>query len=224
MYQHKTYLALIISLMINFSVFYSLHNSSQQTWELSQNELTLGENLPALLENMSISSMKRKVEAQIKKTNEKAPPEKTLKKSLTAMHKKVVPQQETPQPTTAEKSHADALNENSNAAGKATPQITQKAQLRSAPPPLVYPQEAVKESITGKVTLSASINEEGKIGEILVQKSSGSTILDEAAIGWFKQLKFNPASDGKNSISSKVTQTIAFSLKDLRRAEQLETT
>ena len=58
---------------------------------------------------------------------------------------------------------------------------------------LVYPPEAIKNSIEGKVKLNLLINKDGNVCRTELEQSSGSAILDSAAIEYSYQLKFIPA-------------------------------
>ncbi len=57
----------------------------------------------------------------------------------------------------------------------------------------IYPVEAAKNNIEGKVKLKFLINKEGVIYRIIIQESSGSEILDSAATDYINNLKFTPA-------------------------------
>jgi len=57
----------------------------------------------------------------------------------------------------------------------------------------VYPYEAIKNRIEGNVGVKLFITAEGDISRALVTKSSGSAILDSAAIDYVRKLKFIPA-------------------------------
>ncbi len=57
----------------------------------------------------------------------------------------------------------------------------------------IYPVEAAKNNIEGKVKLKFLINKEGIIYKIIIQESSGSEILDSAAADYINNLKFIPA-------------------------------
>ncbi len=45
-----------------------------------------------------------------------------------------------------------------------------------------YPQEALQKNITGKVRLLVALNKEGQVQEVVVRQSSGSRLLDAAAL------------------------------------------
>ena len=57
----------------------------------------------------------------------------------------------------------------------------------------VYPIEASKNNIEGKVKVKFLINREGEVNKVLIQQSSGSDILDSAALDYINRLKFIPA-------------------------------
>lgn len=57
----------------------------------------------------------------------------------------------------------------------------------------VYPLEALKDRIEGKVAVRFFINKNGDVSEVSVKSTSGSNILDSAAINYVRMLKFIPA-------------------------------
>ena len=57
----------------------------------------------------------------------------------------------------------------------------------------VYPLEALKDRIEGKVAIRFFINKDGDVSEVSVESTSGSNILDSAAINYVRMLKFIPA-------------------------------
>ena len=56
-----------------------------------------------------------------------------------------------------------------------------------------YPYEALKDRIEGKVAVKFFINKMGNVSEISVESTSGSSILDSAAVYYVQKLKFIPA-------------------------------
>lgn len=50
-----------------------------------------------------------------------------------------------------------------------------------------YPQEALEKNITGKVRLLVALNREGRVQEVVVRQSSGSALLDAAALAIVKK-------------------------------------
>ncbi len=57
----------------------------------------------------------------------------------------------------------------------------------------VYPLEAMKDRIEGKVAVKFFINKEGNVSDVSVESTSGSGILDFSAINYVRMLKFIPA-------------------------------
>lgn len=212
----KSYFAITLSLLINFAIFYQLGHK-QNTWELDQSELQSGADTDGVIENINIVNQATK--ADTAKPPQKTPKEKISKKVVTETKKIVAkPVAKENLPTKVADSSQNAKPtpiENTQAAsGRASPQIAQKAQLVSAPPPLVYPTEAIKQNAVGKVSIKAQIDSQGKIRSVEIIKSSGYKVLDEAAIKWFRELSFKPAHDGNSVIDSVVSQTITFDLNE----------
>ena len=58
---------------------------------------------------------------------------------------------------------------------------------------LTYPPDAIKNNIEGKVKINLLINRDGNVCKTVLEQSSGSAILDSAAIEYSYQLKFVPA-------------------------------
>jgi TonB family protein len=56
-----------------------------------------------------------------------------------------------------------------------------------------YPLEAINNNLGGRVSVRLLINKEGKVIKTIVDKSSGYSILDEAAVDYSRELKFSPA-------------------------------
>jgi TonB family protein len=69
-----------------------------------------------------------------------------------------------------------------------------KPKLISKMDPL-YPPEAVKNNIEGNVNLKLFITKEGNVAKTLIVNSSGSSILDSAAVRHTDKLKFLPAKE-----------------------------
>jgi len=67
--------------------------------------------------------------------------------------------------------------------------------------PAVYPPEAEKYNIEGKVGIKLLINDKGNVTKHIIYKSSGFNVLDSAAIGYATGLKFTPALANDEPIS-----------------------
>ncbi len=59
----------------------------------------------------------------------------------------------------------------------------------------IYPLEAVKNNIEGKVNVKFLISSGGDVHRVIIEKTSGSEILDSAAIDYINKLKFTPAKE-----------------------------
>lgn len=59
----------------------------------------------------------------------------------------------------------------------------------------VYPEEAVKNNIEGKVKLKFLISKNGDVDRVIIEITSGSEILDSAAVDYINKLKFSPAKE-----------------------------
>jgi len=82
-------------------------------------------------------------------------------------------------------------------------------------PKPVYPLEARQKGYEGEVLLKVEVLQNGRVGEVQVEKSSGYEILDQSAIAAVKKWKFIPAKKGKIPIPSWVNIPITFQLKDV---------
>ena len=78
---------------------------------------------------------------------------------------------------------------------------------------VIYPEEAHKNNVEGKVIIEVVIDQDGSILETKVLKGIGSGC-DEAAVAAIEKTKFLPAEqDGKN-VKSKVVIPVSFKLKN----------
>ncbi|MEY2493939.1 MAG: periplasmic protein TonB [Verrucomicrobiota bacterium] len=76
-----------------------------------------------------------------------------------------------------------------------TSSLTDEELLRyaiSSPGP-GYPQEAQKKKTAGSALYELRINKAGATTEVIIVKSSGSTVLDKAATSAFRKWRFKPA-------------------------------
>ncbi|MDO9103724.1 MAG: energy transducer TonB [Methylovulum sp.] len=77
-----------------------------------------------------------------------------------------------------------------------------------------YPEAAMDRGLEGKVLMKVHVQPSGKPDTVTVTKSSGHTILDDAAVRTVKQWSFVPAMRGKTPIAGWVTVPIAFNLQN----------
>ena len=75
-----------------------------------------------------------------------------------------------------------------------------------------YPREASQNNWQGNVVLTVEILASGNIGRIILKKTSGYKILDEAAISASKKWKFTPAKSGNKTVSAWLIVEIQFKL------------
>jgi TonB family protein len=88
---------------------------------------------------------------------------------------------------------------------KRIPTVEEKAVAISAPRP-DYPYEARRAGITGAGVVVLEIDvETGKVTSALMAQSTGSTILDGAALGAFRQWRFKPGTVSKVKIPIRFT-------------------
>lgn len=82
----------------------------------------------------------------------------------------------------------------------------------SNPKPL-YPELARKRGQEGRVLLSANIDEKGELTELRVDKSSGFSLLDEAALKAVRRWRFKPALRAGMPVKGTALIPIEFLLK-----------
>lgn len=85
------------------------------------------------------------------------------------------------------------------------------AYLHNTPP--AYPDTARREGVEGRVLLEIDVTPQGRAGDVTVQHSSGSPVLDNAAREAVKNWRFVPARRGDEMLESKVTVPIEFKLE-----------
>ncbi|HQS37091.1 MAG TPA: energy transducer TonB [Methylotenera sp.] len=76
-----------------------------------------------------------------------------------------------------------------------------------------YPSMARRKGEQGRVLLKVLVTLNGDAGNVTLEKSSGSSYLDEAAINAVKNWKFIPARSNNEAVSGFVTVPISFSLE-----------
>lgn len=82
-------------------------------------------------------------------------------------------------------------------------------------PKPVYPLEARQKGYEGAVLLKVEVLQNGRVGEVQVEKSSGYEILDQSAIAAVKKWRFVPASKGGVNIPCWVNIPFKFQLRDI---------
>lgn len=98
---------------------------------------------------------------------------------------------------------------------------TDKVAARSEPvfnaaylhnPAPVYPASARRKDVQGRVLLEVSVTVQGTAREVVVSNSSGSILLDDAALYAVRQWKFIPAKRGGEIVEAKVIVPVEFKL------------
>jgi len=89
------------------------------------------------------------------------------------------------------------------------------SRYRETPPP-VYPETARHQGHQGLVLISVEILESGSVGQLLLKKSSGHPLLDQAALQAVKKWKFVPAVNNNVRIRTWGDVPVRFVLQDFR--------
>ena len=76
-----------------------------------------------------------------------------------------------------------------------------------------YPFSSRERGEEGDVALAISINENGGVDGVVVQKSSGFSELDDAAVRAVKSAMFDPAKSGNKPVASVARLTLSFKLR-----------
>jgi TonB family protein len=79
--------------------------------------------------------------------------------------------------------------------------------------PPAYPRLARKRGYQGRVVLGVLVKEDGSAGTVRLEKSSGHTLLDEAAIEAVKKWLFSPGKEGDKVVEMWVKIPVRFRLK-----------
>lgn len=73
-----------------------------------------------------------------------------------------------------------------------------------------YPLEARLKNLEGEVTLLLRVSEKGNVSDLGVKKSSGSILLDNAALRYAKNLTFKPAKESERDIPVWVSWVVRY--------------
>ena len=80
---------------------------------------------------------------------------------------------------------------------------------------LYYPDEARRQGMEGTVYVRVLVNRSGKAEEVIIVKSSGSYLLDSAAVRTAKTFTFSPAMIGEEVLQAWVRVPIEFTFRDI---------
>ena len=81
-------------------------------------------------------------------------------------------------------------------------------------PRISFPKLAEEKNYSGNVKALLYVSETGIVKKVDILESSGYTVLDEAAVDYFKRFVFNPARGNGKSISCRVVWDIKFDFVD----------
>jgi protein TonB len=114
-------------------------------------------------------------------------------------------------PTTAGTSSGNGVNGTTGGGAvgvAAIPAVRESTQLRPMPgnPKPTYPQQDRLLKRQGTAVLKAYIKNDGSVGQVLLEQSSGSPLMDEAAVNTYKRWRYYPGQEGP------VRHRIAFQL------------
>ena len=105
--------------------------------------------------------------------------------------------------------------------GMQAPDATEKVAARTEPvfdaaylrnPAPAYPAPARRGGVQGKVMLEVDVNLEGSARSVSVASSSGSSLLDNAALDAVKRWRFVPAHRGSEVVEAHVLVPVEFKL------------
>jgi protein TonB len=85
------------------------------------------------------------------------------------------------------------------------------AQYRETPLP-VYPSAAREQGLEGVALFDVMVQSDGRVGEVRLKRTSGSPLLDDAALATIKTWSFVPARRGPRAVESWVEVPVKFSL------------
>lgn len=93
------------------------------------------------------------------------------------------------------------------------PPLSREVSIVHAPAP-AYPEIAIAERREGRVILKLLVEESGKPAQVSIERSSGDSALDAAAIAAAEQWQFNPGQRGSSPVASWIMVPVQFSLDD----------
>jgi TonB family protein len=83
-------------------------------------------------------------------------------------------------------------------------------------PAPTYPARALRQRVQGTVLLAVQVLASGQTGEIKLESSSGSALLDEAAINTVRTWQFRPAVTNGKPVAQWINVPITFQIQDRR--------
>src|SRR5262245_41475441 len=105
--------------------------------------------------------------------------------------------------------------------GMQSPDAVEKHSARTQPvfnavylnnPAPIYPTRARREGVQGKVLLEVAVTPEGQARTVAIRRSSGSSLLDDAAKDAVGRWSFVPAKQGNQAVEANVIVPVEFKL------------
>lgn len=105
--------------------------------------------------------------------------------------------------------------------GMQAPDATEKHSARTQPvfdavylhnPAPVYPARARRQGVQGKVLLEVAVTADGQARTVSIKRSSGSSVLDDAASDAVGRWRFVPAKQGNEAVEARVIVPVEFKL------------
>lgn len=144
---------------------------------------------------------------------EKTPPKKRVQSKKQTLSKAVPAPQKSPQGQRGATVEKSSTGNPAGASGQSiTPAVSGMQSLGNPPPE--YPPLALRRKQQGSVVLRILVLESGRAGQVTVDRSSHSELLDQAAVKTVQQWRFIPAKRGATPIKGYAIQTITFTLPE----------
>ncbi|MAZ88132.1 MAG: hypothetical protein CL693_10835 [Cellvibrionaceae bacterium] len=112
-----------------------------------------------------------------------------------------------------EKAAVSDQSQSANAQSKVSALIRQNPSFSRPPEPPIYPSIAIKRRWQGTVILHALVGAFGETSEIVIKRSSGYGLLDQAAMEAVSGWSFEPTIENGRAISSWVEVPVEFDLR-----------
>ena len=77
---------------------------------------------------------------------------------------------------------------------------------------LVHPEEALRDSLEGRVFLKFIVHVDGSVSDVKVLRTTGSEVFRQAAIDAVSQYRFKPAEHNGEPVAVWMTQPVSFRL------------
>jgi len=97
--------------------------------------------------------------------------------------------------------------------GSRVPAVVKATPLYQSNPKPVYPSLARRRGQQGTVMLQVMVSENGRVEQVTLHKSSGFTLLDNAALDTVKKWQFIPVTENGHSAATEVLVPVHFKLQ-----------